>query len=338
MIHTIEALAMAAVAQLPPEVAARFSTRPKVALREGLGMVVSAVDHLDTTRDDGGACDGVSYLDDGIILYRPTQSRRQNFTLAHELGHWLVDQFDEAYDWLAARPEPGKQLETLCDRIAQLLLLPSATTDAVLAGQNPSAMHVVALGEASQASRPVCAIAIAGHLRGLGAVVITNVGQTRIEYASITPDPDLGWPKVYPWPGQAIPVGHPLGRLQPGRTLIQKSSWQMPWGERADFYLNAVHDCGRSVAILSATDLWEAERLHLEEARDFDQRPIQEIRCCGALQQVRGWPCTACSQPHCPKCGKCLCDRRASRETRCTACGLQYQSHLVTNGICVDCN
>jgi len=64
-------------------------------------LTVRAVDHLDDARADGGVCDGVSYLNDGVILYRSTGNRRENFTLAHELGHWLVDQADATLRKLA---------------------------------------------------------------------------------------------------------------------------------------------------------------------------------------------------------------------------------------------
>ena len=40
----------------------------------------------------------LSYLSDGVVLYRSTGNRRENFTMAHELGHWLVDQTNDVYD------------------------------------------------------------------------------------------------------------------------------------------------------------------------------------------------------------------------------------------------
>jgi Zn-dependent peptidase ImmA (M78 family) len=113
------------LSRLDSHIHARFAASPLSVLREDLGLRVEGVEHLANRRDDGGACDGVSFLQDGVILYAPTPySRRENFTLAHELGHWLVDQVEEVIDWLADQQEPQRLLETVCDRIAQGLFTP----------------------------------------------------------------------------------------------------------------------------------------------------------------------------------------------------------------------
>ncbi len=56
----------------------------------------------------------------------------RNFTLGHELGHHLVDANASNVDWLADQPSPMQQLETICDRVAQALLLPNAVVAAHL--------------------------------------------------------------------------------------------------------------------------------------------------------------------------------------------------------------
>ena len=102
---------------------------PLDALTTRLGLAVRPVQTLSSSRDDGGFCDGMSFLDDGIILYAPTpNSRRQNFTLMHELGHWIVEKDQVLFDWIADQEDPAVLLETVCDRIAQRLLLPEALT------------------------------------------------------------------------------------------------------------------------------------------------------------------------------------------------------------------
>ena len=67
----------------------------------------------------------MSFLDDGVILYAPTtNSRRQNFTLAHELGHWIVEQTKDFR--LDCRPsDPPALLESVCDQIAQRFCYPT---------------------------------------------------------------------------------------------------------------------------------------------------------------------------------------------------------------------
>jgi hypothetical protein len=334
---TVDSCAAMALDQLPHGLGPRFAESPLATLREGLGLTVRPVDQLDQVRADGGLCDGTSYFSDGVILYRRTGNRRENFTLAHELGHWLVDRVDGVYDWLAEQPEPMKMLETVCDRIASQLLLPDAAVAQVVGAGPVSARHIGELVDATQASRPACGIALASSLAGLGAVVIIDRLAGRVEYASVQPDPVHGWPKVFPWPGQPVPAGHPLAKLDDGLTLTRKTFWQTPWGARADFYVDAVGLSGRVVAVFSANDVWSAERLHLDPPREFDQRLELLVRCCGQTRTVRGYPCSTCKEPFCPSCQRCRCDRRAQSEVTCSKCYLAYQAHLVVGGLCEEC-
>ena len=109
---------------------------------------------------------------------------------------------------------------------------------------------------------------------------------------TVPPDGDQGWPTVFPWPGQPLPAGHPLKRLDQGQTLRQRSFWTTPWGKRDEFYVDAIGYKTAIVAIFSAHDLWTVESFHAPVARDFDQRPELTVRCCGETCQVRGWPCS----------------------------------------------
>jgi hypothetical protein len=83
----VDSCAALALEQLPDGLLTRFSEAPAATLLEGLGLRVRPVEHLNQVRADGGLCDGTSYLSDGVILYRRTGNRRENFTLTHELGH-----------------------------------------------------------------------------------------------------------------------------------------------------------------------------------------------------------------------------------------------------------
>jgi hypothetical protein len=325
-----------ALSHLDARARARFSADPLDTLRTDVGLKVFAAEHLANRRGDGGACDGVSFLRDGVILYAPTPySRRQNFTLGHELGHWLVEQADELYDWLADQTEPGRLLETLCDRIAQQLLLPASAVDLVLNDGPLRARHVLDLYHQSNASVPACAIGLAGKLPHVGAIVITDRG--RVQYASVQPDVESGWPTVIPWPGQVVPDGHPFRNMPTGSALTRKTFWSTAWGKREDYYVDALSDDKRIVAVFSDVDIWNCEQLHLDQSREFDQRPVRTIYCCQGEQAVRGYPCQECGEPFCPKCGKCRCLRTAAREQRCSKCTLNYQPHLLVDGLCVDC-
>lgn len=328
-----------ALNHLDEAVRGRFAANPLEVLRNDLSLKVRRVDHLADRRDDGGACDGLSFLQDGVILYAPTPySRRENFTLAHELGHWLVEQAEELYDWLADQGDPPRMLETVCDRIAQRLLLPEEVVVSVVAGEPIRARHVLKLYLASHASGPACSIALANRLPQLGAVAIIDRAKDVVQYASVRPDPEEGWPVVFPWPGQAVPVGHPFRSMPPGAGITRKTFWRTAWGNQQEYYIDAVSDDRRVIAVFSDIDVWGAERLHIGEPREFDRRPVSEIHCCGRVQAVRGYPCQDCGQPYCPHCGHCRCQRIAQKEQMCVGgCFLRFQPHLLVNGLCEEC-
>ncbi len=328
-----------ALSLVSDDVRMRFAADPCGVLRSDLGLTVKAVEHLANAREDGGACDGVSFLEDDVILYAPTPaSRRENFTLAHEFGHWLAEKAPDTYDWLADQDEPGRLLETVCDRIAQRLLLPDSAARAVI-GQGPvRAQHLIDLYDATQASRPVCAIALAKHLPGLGAIAIIDRYTGTVAHASVKPDPEHGWPTVFPWRDQQVSDGHPLLRLAPGSSTTRRLPWRTPWNTQADFYVDAVGDDKRVIVVFCGSDLWETEVFHPHIDRDFDIRPLLKGYCCGVSFERRGYPCPNCRQPFCPRCGDCRCERDAKREVMCSGCFLQFQPHLVVDGLCVDCH
>ena len=324
--------------QLTADVQARFSQDPMAVLRGDLKLTVKAVEHLASARDDGGACDGVSFLQDGVILYAPTpRSRRENFTLAHELGHWLAEKAPNVYDWVADQDDPGRLLETVCDRIAQHLLLPDSAATAVIGNGPIRAGHLIDLYNVTQASRPVCAIALAKHLPGLGAIAIIDRYSGTVTHASVKPDPEQGWPTVFPWRDQQLTKGHTLLNLAPGGSTAQRLAWRTPWGAQTDFYVDAVGDDRRVIAVFCDSDVWNIEQFHAPIQRDFDTRPLLTGSCCGTTFGRRGYPCADCGQPFCPRCGDCRCERDAKRAVTCTQCFLQFQPHLVTAGVCVDC-
>lgn len=283
-----------ALSLIPADVRVRFSTHPVEVLRSEFGLTVRAVEHLANSRDDGGACDGVSFLKDGVVLYAPTpKSRRENFTLAHEFGHWLVEKAPDIYDWLADQDEPGRMLETVCDRVAQRLLLPDSATNAVVGPGPIRAQHLHDLYQSTQASRPVCAIALAKHLPGLGAVILIDRRTDTVAHASVNPHPERGWPTIFPWRNQQLDATHPLLRLPAGSATSRLMAWSTPWGAHADFYVDAIAEENRVVAVFSDSDLWAIEKFHPGLERDFDDRPLLTGHCCGTSFQRRGYPCVS---------------------------------------------
>lgn len=338
MIKTLDDCVAAALSALPQTARERFAREPLNTLEQDLGLTVRPANHLAEARAGGGWCDGQSYFEDGVVLYRPTGNRRENFTLGHELGHWLVDQVDDIYDWLGAQDEGDRLHETICDAVAQTLLIPRDAVNTVLAGGHVSAGAVLRLADESLGSRPVCAIAMARRLPGTGAVVIVDRDQNTVSYSSVQPDPIEGWPSAIPWPGQDVPNGHPLSRVLEGEQFGAKSFWTTPWGTRQQFYVDAVGLRRVVIAVFADRDLWGVEAVHFDAPTEFVSRPKAEIRCCGGVQRARGYPCPDCGRLFCPECGGCLCTQRAANASECSDCGLTKTKHLIgANGVCVDC-
>jgi hypothetical protein len=342
--RTIEDCVSAAIATLSSEVLSRFPVDPLGTMRADLGLRVHKADHLAEERADGGACDGLSFLKDGVILYAPTRnSRRENFTLAHETGHWLVNQVPGIFDWLVDQPNPKRMLETLCDRIGQRLLLGDGAMEVVVGSGPLQSRHVVDLYETSQASMPACAIALAARLPGVGAVILVDReypdDEPIVRYASVRPDSQRGWPRVYPWPGQVVPNAHPLRFVTPGAHVQRRTFWAMPWEERADYYMDAFAISERrTVAVLASDDLWGAEQFHPQTRHEYDERPEQEITCCGQIRVARGYPCQDCGQVFCPTCKRCRCNKQNDQLVLCSgSCFLSYRPNLLVNGLCEDC-
>jgi len=342
--RNIDDCVYAAMATLSPETLSRFLADPLHTMRADLGLKVQEAEHLAEKRADGGACDGLSFLKDGVVLYAPTRnSRRQNFTLAHEVGHWLVHKVPAIFDWLVDQPDPKKMLETLCDQIAQRLLLGEGAMTSVVGSGPIQARHVLDLYEASQASLPACAIALAAQLPGVGAVTLVDREDPDddpvVKYASVRPDPAQGWPRVYPWPGQVVPPAHPLRFIVPSAPVRRRSWWATPWGEREDCYIDAIAiTTRRTIAVLVDADLWGAEAFHPPTNRSYDERPEQEVACCGQIRVARGYPCNDCGQVRCPTCKKCRCDKQTDELVLCEgSCFLKYRPNLLVAGKCEDC-
>lgn len=313
--------AVARVLNLLAGVAAEIAADPLAALTT-CGLAVRAVPGLQHRRGSGGACDGVSFREHGVVLYASSpHSRRENFTLVHELVHHITDTDDELLDWLADLPDASLETEALCDAAAQRLLLPDSIIDTVVGGDPSSAAHLRQLYDSSAASEPVCAIALSARLPCQGAVLISDLGGGTVSYSSVHAPDNEGWPRVFPWPGRELPTGHPLRSMAAGQTRRLRSFWQAPWGDRQDFYLDAVAGTRRVHTVLAVYDLWQVSSFHVGDRPESADRPQRELTCpCGYVGTVTGFPCPDCHQPFCPRCRECRHQRQERELVQCQEC------------------
>src|SRR4051794_37209761 len=108
---------------LPASVKAGLRADPHATLRRHFKLKLHPV-AAPPERGHRGWCDGLSILEGRTVFYVSTRGRRENFTLLHELGHFLTAESPAFMNWVADLADPCAMIEAVCDRIAALLLLP----------------------------------------------------------------------------------------------------------------------------------------------------------------------------------------------------------------------
>lgn len=328
---TISTEADRLLAAVDPEWLEEASADVEATMQSRWGMTIRASTTF-RSRGAGGWCDGMSITDAGIVVYNAIGGRRTRFTLAHELGHAIVEADDDCLMWLGDRDDVDRDLEQLCDVIAARILIPDWAVDGVLAGGPPSAAALSKLHAATEASWTACAIALASRLPCEGFVAIVNRVDNTVFFSARSRDTH-----PYAWAGDLIPASHELRRPEPRPK--SKSFWpRFNVNEPRPYYLSIETTGDWAHAVFADNDLWSVERLHLPARGQEDRRHDGTISCpsCGYSGRTAMYPCSTCKQPTCQRCGKCGCDREPKR-VMCKSCTLTFQAHLVVDGVCRDC-
>jgi Zn-dependent peptidase ImmA (M78 family) len=328
---SVDSVAARVVGKVDLAIRERIARDPFAAARNDFHCAVIELENPNE-RGEGGSCDGFSFLDANTIYYRSTFSDRQNFTVAHELAHQLVENDDDAVDWLTSQAGAPK-LEAVCEAVAALLLIPDDTLVAI--GSPPTAEGLAAVFKSTKASRSACAVRIAQRLPCDGFVAIINAPSQHVFFAARHEDT-----RPYAWQGNPVPDAHHVRFVEDGKERQVESWWPFPNGDRARFYMSAYRERDWIFAIFAVNDLWHTTAFHAPEQRQLDTRPELTHHCpdCGYDGAFRGYPCADCRTPYCPKCTRCACDRRNERSSLCKSCGYVKAKHLLDEkNICVDC-
>lgn len=287
-----------------------------------------------TSRGAGGWCDGMSITSSGIVFYRPTGNRRSAFTLAHELGHNIVESDEACINWLSTQDDLERELEHLCDEIAARILLPRTVIDAALGGEPPSATALARLHDTSQASWSCCAIALAGRLPCDGFIALVDQRSQQVYFSARARDT-----RPYAWRDDTIPTGHTLRGLHgPIETV---SSWpRFNINEPRRYYLSADSNGEWANAVFAENDLWHIEAFHAPQSEPEGSHHTGRLKCqsCGYKGTTRLYPCDTCGEERCQRCEKCQCDREAEKpRVMCAGCTMFVLPHLLDAGLCPDC-
>jgi hypothetical protein len=318
----------------------QLATDPLGALRDMRLRVVElqAVATSETCSVDG-AYFPAPYSPLPTIGYVPTpRSRRENFTLLHELGHHLIRLDDELLSRIADEDDRDLSEERICDAFAGRVLVPDEVVLAVLNGRRPEAADLRKLYEACRGSREACAVRLAEQLRCDGYVVLLERDSRTVRFASSSPERPYAWGR-----GSPIPIDHPVWRA--GSAGSFRGEGEVVWRSRyrRNFWLDAVGDGPLVLAVFAADRYWKASGLGiLSDPSQTRATPILfsgTCRHCGAgVYGTRA--CEKCGDVTCRKCGKCGCGAPAPLVKICTKCHMMKGKAQFRPGssVCRECD
>ncbi len=310
----------------------RLATDPRLAI-QGVGVRVLPLAVPALT--DDCSCDGVFYpFPSPAIGYTATQSRRENFTLLHEFGHYLIRSDDELLSDLADMDDGAE--ERVCDSFAGRLLVPDDLIDGVLAGRRPEANDLLLLYKESIASREACAVRLAERIPCLGYVALLDHPRREVRFASPSSVTAYWWRR-----GTQLPATHPAWRAV--SQTAYRGEGEVIWpGGRKNLWLDAVFDGSVVVAVFAEDRYWAAEGLSLKQTEAVTQ--ARGIALSGTCRHCRAnsWgyrACDLCGDPVCRSCGKCGCGAPPPLEQACTRCYMIKGSAQFARGssVCRDC-
>jgi hypothetical protein len=272
-------------------------------------------------RGHRGVCDGMSFLDKGVISYVRSNPGRERFTLLHEVAHHLIHDSRAIQNWLADEPNPRHAEEELCDRFAARILLSPERVDAVSGAGAPRARHVFALAETAGASHAASAIALSNRLGGPGFVMLIDTRSSTVAFAS-----RVGDTRPYPWRGDPIPELHPLHGLGQDGNLNGRARWPGT-AEAPEYFLDAAASDGFVSALFAVRNLWTPDQLSvLDRQGERDHPDAQRFRCptCKTVRWAYPYRCEDCGEFICTSCKQCACNRRdADAKAFCPSCRLR---------------
>ena len=147
--ETGAAYARALVAELP----SKLTDTHQIAAALGLGLQEAEVDGFD------GALVRATNLPLGAIVIRKSirEASRKNFTIAHEIGHFVLSASDRtslacASSDVANWSDTSKDMERQADEFAAELLMPAALVEAIIHGESPSLQLIEEIARKSRTS------------------------------------------------------------------------------------------------------------------------------------------------------------------------------------------
>lgn len=313
---------------------------PLGALRD-LGIQVIAT-KLPGTTDECG-CDGM-YVSRPrpTIVYVPTpNSRRENFTLAHELGHHLIRANDAVNSALGDIGDDGgvEAEERVCDAFAGRILVPASVVNGVVAKRHPEARDVLELYARSSGSREACAVRLAERLPCFGYVTLLDPSDRSVRFAAASPHCSYRWTR-----GTRLSDRHPVWRAMASNGQFRGEGPIVWGGAKKNVWIDAVSARSVVIAVFASDRLWSGSGVSILGGTGPSRpRPTLlsgKCRHCGA----DSWgyrACDRCGDTWCKKCQRCGCGAASGERPQrtCPRCGLTRAISQFDRGstLCRDC-
>jgi Zn-dependent peptidase ImmA (M78 family) len=237
---------------------------------------ISSIDHLDTKGFEAALVTDDCKSQGAILVAKDRPRQRQRFSIAHELGHFLIP---------AHLPPPGqptlcsaehlrladprdqnrsRRMEAEANRFAGLLLMPPPMLRAELQQiRRPDVADIVRLAKLFDVSKDALARAYSEYTREAVAIIVIHQGRVARSYRK---EPNFPWIAVSP--GQSVPRGSVYHASQPGATASSLSECE------ADLWLGDAD--ARKVASMTEQVLHQQNgfallMLHAELADEDDE-------------------------------------------------------------------
>lgn len=290
------------------------------------------------SQTDSGCSVAGAYIEQSVppvIAVAESASRgRRRFTALHELGHHLLRTTASLAEILASEDDDGLSLEeAACNSFAGQILLPEQLVDAHIGDEGPTAPEVVALWEASGASRAAACVRASERLIAPGHIVLLDsAGLVSFAAARALPPPRRGSDQ------SAIPVVRDALRRVPmqARGTTRLSYRDDILGD--ELYVQIAEMNGYAVAVL-VTDHAPWVGFSPPSVQQGPTAPTRVCSHCGEEDDRFRPPCPRCHAPRCPACSKCECTA-AVAERQCAGCFIIKPLTMFdgANPRCLDCD
>lgn len=247
---------------------------------------IEEIAELDTDGFEGGLITDVSRSKGIVLVNRAAPRKRRRFTIAHELGHFLMPShvpnaegrfLCSRKDMMSLGANEGDrraQMEVEANRFASLLLIPPRHLRRQLTGRKPDIAHMVELAEVFDCSKEAMARAYADYHSEPVAIIVVEDGIVRRRYANKKRFPFITAPTGNPVPkGSSFHLtGNRVGHPSDFRTVVPDLWIDVQRGKAAPSITEQVYLQASGFAMIL---LWY-EPADDEEEEENDERTAKE--------------------------------------------------------------